>query len=126
MCNLRNVVVLCAVLGLTSAVYADQGQMMTDKMVTKPKAEKIMPKKMLCKLDLNAVNAAPMADLEKAVSAKAAKRIIDARTKLGGKFDSEKQLAKEAKVGKKMLKKLAKVFCLKEAEVKMTTEVKKS
>lgn len=62
--------------------------------------------------DLAGINKATYAELSKIVKPKIAKRIVDARIKLGNKFADMKELIKKAKLSKKQLKLLAKAFPL--------------
>jgi len=59
---------------------------------------------------LNAVNTATRSDLEEAVGREVAEKILNARDKLGGQFDNEKQLYQEANMDKKLRKKLMQAF----------------
>lgn len=129
MFKLRNILILCAALGLTSMAYANENQVQVvnhavtaiakdakavtvDKKTEKKAKKEKKTKKTVIKaqLDMEAFNKATDSDIEKVVGKKAAARIATAKTKLGGKFTDTDQLCKEAKVGKRQLQKLAKVF----------------
>jgi len=127
--KLRNSLLFCAALGLAMTAYADeqkapaqaqkpvvaQAAQATAKAVpadkiAKKAAKKTVKVETVTQLNIDALNSAAPADLEKATSKKVADKIVAARTKVGGKFTDLDQFNKEAKVGKKMLKNLAKAF----------------
>ena len=124
--KLHNSFFVCAALGLAITAYAGTTKTpavsappqihyqavpnhVASKKTLKAEKQALQEAKEVAKLDLNAVNNAPPADLEKAVGKKAAKRIVTERTK-GGKFTDAKDLCKSAKIHKKLLKKLVVAF----------------
>jgi len=126
MFKLCNILILCATLGLTAMVYADESQspavnhavtaaakdtkvVNADKK-TEKKVKKAKKPVIKAQLDMEAFNSAMGIDIEKAAGKKAAARIAAAKTKLGGKFADTDQLGKEAKIGKRQMQKLAKAF----------------
>lgn len=110
--NIRNSLILFAALGISIAAYGSDmygststsGKSNSTSVMAQGETQKS------AKLDIDAINRATEKDLLKAVNEKVAKRIIDARTKLGGKFTDEQQLCKKARVGKRQLEKLIEAF----------------
>ena len=131
--KIHNLIIFCATLALTTAVYADENKALTvnqKPVIAAPtiSVEKVVTKKAkhsakqnqeeeAALLNLDAVNKATESDLKQAVGKKAANRIVTARTKKG-RFTDVKDFCKVAKIRKGTLKKLAKAFPNKEAITK--------
>jgi len=121
MLKLPNLLILCAVLGLSFNAFAD---IATDS--AQPKATTIVDNTKIAhqnavakdtlktdkkvQLDMTAFNKADAADIEKTVGKEVADRIATAKIKVNGVFTSADQLCKEVKLSKKEMSKLVKAF----------------